>query len=143
MDPFWALKREPGILKINEFCETFVKNQGFVIFSSVQFRTSIWDPPGLRFGSLWAPKMVETCLEIRLGATKSRSRALYIDAGGLQERSKRLFGSKIRTQRATRAKRPPRRLRDAFCGDFGSILGPSWSHFKNILKRKRHQHSAE
>ena len=45
---FGLQKVSPGTSKINEFCETFIKFQGFAIFRLDRFRTSIWDP-------LWAP----------------------------------------------------------------------------------------
>ena len=47
---------------------------------------SILDPPGLPQGSLLAPKMLETCLEIPPGRPKSRSKDLFFR---LQEAKKR------------------------------------------------------
>ena len=56
-------------------------------------------------------KIVENCREIRLGAPKGRSRALWIGPEGVQERSKRPPGGKIKGKiRATMAKRLPRGL---------------------------------
>ena len=60
------------------------------------------DPPGLLFGNLLAPKIAENCLEIALGAPKSRSRALWIGPGGLQEHPRRPTGGHSKgTVRAT------------------------------------------
>jgi hypothetical protein len=96
LDPFLTPKSEPGTSKIKEILCTVVKNQGFAIFSSTRFRTSIWDPFGLRFGTLLALKMAETCLWIPLGAPKSRSGDLFFGPGDPQERSKRLTGEQKR-----------------------------------------------
>ena len=72
-----------------------------------------------------APKIVENCLEIRLGAPKGRSRALWIGPGGVQERSKRPPGGKNKGKiRATIAKRLPSGLQDPSGGHFGAILEP-------------------
>ena len=79
-------KRRP--LKIKEFHKTSSKFCDFDVFSSSRLRDPILDPPGLRFGSLLAAKMAENCLGIRLGAAKSRSRALLFGSGGLRELSK-------------------------------------------------------
>ena len=80
----------------------FIKNQGFAIFSLDRVRTLILDPPGFPFGTLLAPKIAESCLEIALGAPKSRSRALWIGPGGLQERPRRPTGGQNKgTVRAT------------------------------------------
>ena len=101
-----------------------LKFRYFAFFSSSRLRDPIWDPPGLRFGSLLAPKIVENCLEIRLGAPKGRSRALWVGPEGVQERSKRPPGGKNKgIIRATMAKRLPRGLQD-----------PSGSHFVAILE---------
>ena len=48
---------------------------------------------GLPLESLVAPKMVETCLEIRLGPPKSGSRLLFSALRGKKEGSKK--GSKF------------------------------------------------
>ena len=95
-DQFLTLKSEPGTSKIKEILCTVVKNQGFAIFSSSRFRISIWNPFGVRFGTLLGPKMVETCLGIPLGAPKSRSGHLFFGPGGPQERSQRLTGGQKR-----------------------------------------------
>ena len=95
-----------------------------------RLRSLILDPPGLRFGSCLAPKIVETCLEIPLGAPKSRSKDLFFGPGGLQERSKRpTEGQNKGTERATRAKRHPRGVQDRFGTPFGSIFEQFWRHF--------------
>ena len=49
----------------------------FVFFNPDSISDPILDPPGLPFGSLLAPKMAETCLEIRLGPPKSGSRLFF------------------------------------------------------------------
>ena len=95
LDPFW----EPRDLKNQGILRDI---QGFAIFSLDRFRTLILDPPGLTFGTLLAPKIAENCLEIPLGAPKSRSRALWIGPGGLQERPRRPTGGQNKgTERAT------------------------------------------
>ena len=51
---FWTRFGSPGTSKISEICETFVKNQGFAIFSWGPFsdtdlgpsRAPFWDPLG-------------------------------------------------------------------------------------------------
>ena len=58
----------------------------FAIFNPESILDSILDPPGLPWGSLLAPKMAETCLEIRLGPPKSGSRLLF----RLQEAKKKV-----------------------------------------------------
>ena len=88
------------------------------------------DSPGR---TLLAPKAAETSLEIPLGAPESRSGDLFVGPGGLQERSRRPIGGQDKgTERATRAKRPPRRVRGPFRTHFGYhfgiILGTSWSY---------------
>ena len=81
-----------------------------------------------------APKIVENCLEIRLGAPKGRSRALWIGPEGVQERSKRPPGGKNKGKiRASIAKRRPRGLQDPSGGHFGAILEPFWSHLGGDL----------
>ena len=74
---FWSRKGTPGTSKIKEFCETSFNICDFAIFNPESILDPILDPPGLRFGSLLAPKMAETCLEIRLGPAKSSSRLLF------------------------------------------------------------------
>ena len=109
----------PGTLKFKEFREIFVKNQGCAIFGLDRFRTPIWDPPGHPFGTFLASKIVENCLEIRLGAPKSRSRAFSIGPGGLQERSKRPTGGQHKgTERATYCQEASRMGPGAFLDRF-------------------------
>ena len=68
----------------------------FAFFNPDSIWDTILDPPGLRFGSFLAPKIAETCLEIPLGAPKSRSGDFFFGPGGLQERSKRPAGGQKR-----------------------------------------------
>ena len=84
---FWSRKGTPGTSKIKEFCETSFNICDFAIFNPESILDPILDPPGLRFGSFLAPKMAETCLEIRLGPAKSSSRLLFVR---LQEANKRV-----------------------------------------------------
>ena len=58
------------------------------VFDWNRLLDSILDLLGLLFGSLLAPKMAETCLDIRLGLAKSRSRAFFFGPGAPQEASK-------------------------------------------------------
>ena len=89
MVPFLLPKGGPGTIKIKEFCETSSKFCAFALFSWSRLRGPIWDPPGLRFGSLLALKMGETSLGNHLGAAKSRSRGLFSAPRAVQEGSKR------------------------------------------------------
>ena len=68
----------PGPLKIRFSCETYCTFCDFACFSRGSILDPILDPPGLSFGSFLAPKMVETCLGVRLGPPKTGSRLLFI-----------------------------------------------------------------
>ena len=89
------------------------------------------DPPGLRFGSFLAPKIAETCLEIPLGAPKSRSKDLFFGPGGLQERSKRP------PRGLQAAKTAPRALQEAGGSILEPIWEPCWSDFGAMLQQFR------
>ena len=69
--------------------ETSCNFRGFAIFSSSHLSSSICHPFGVLLGSLLAPKMAETSLEIPLGLAKSRSRLFFFGLQALQERSRR------------------------------------------------------
>ena len=81
---------------------------------------SILDPPGLPWGSLLAPKMLETCLEIPPGRPKSRSKDLF-------------FGSKRRNtgfQKRGQKRDPLAGLRWVQDGMTGGRCGPGLSSFE-------------
>ena len=61
------------------------------IFKADSILDPILDPPGHRFRSFLAPKMVETCLEIRFGPPKSGSRLLFFGS----EKQKRGFQKRV------------------------------------------------
>ena len=80
----------------------------------------ILDPPGLPWGSLFAPKMLETCLEIPPGRPKSRSKDLF-------------FGSKRRNtgfQKRGQKRDPLAGLRWVQDGMTGGRCGPGLSSFE-------------
>ena len=52
----------------------------FTLLNPDSILDPILKPPGLRFGRFLASKMAETCLGIRLGPSKSRSRLLFFDS---------------------------------------------------------------
>ena len=68
---------DPGPLKIRFSCERHCIFCDFTISNPESILDSILDPPGLPWGSLLAPKMLETCLEIPPGRPKSRSKDLF------------------------------------------------------------------
>ena len=68
---------DPGPLKIRFSCKNYCIFCDFAIFNPDSILDPILDLLGLRFGSFLTPKMVETCLEIRLGPPKSGSRLLF------------------------------------------------------------------
>ena len=114
---------------MKEILCTVCENQGFALFSSSRLLSSILEPLGSLSGTLFAPKMAETCLEISLGAPKSRSRALFFGLGRLQERPKRpprAFREVSRNKGVQDAPKKPPRLDFGAPGDhFGQILEPS------------------
>ena len=61
----------------------------FATFNPESILDSILDPPGLPFGSLLAPKVLETCLEIPPGRPKSRSEDLFSAPRNEKEGSKK------------------------------------------------------
>jgi len=120
---FGPLFGGPGLSKLRFSCERYCKFCDFAFFNQDSIWDPILDPPGLRFGSLLALKVVETSLGVPLGAPKSRSGDLFFGPGGLQERSKRpTEGQNKGTERATRAKRHPRGVQDRFGTPFRAIL---------------------
>ena len=95
---------------------------------------SILDPPGLPWGSLLAPKMVATCLEIPPGAPKSRSKDLF-------------FGSKRRKrgfQKRGQKRDPPKafdRVQDRPKMECpAECAGPVLAHL-SLLRPEYEQHS--
>ena len=82
----------PGLSKLRFSCERYCNFCDLAFFTQGSIWDPILDPPGLRFGSLLAPKVAETSLGIPLGAPKSRSKDLFFGPGGVQERSKRPAG---------------------------------------------------
>ena len=109
----------PGPSKLRCSCDTYCIFCDFAFFNPDPIWGPILDPPGLPFGRLSAPKIVETSLEISLGAPKGRSKDLFFGPGGLQERSKR-------PPRGLQAARTARRaLQEAS----GSIWEPFWTNF--------------
>ena len=99
-------------------CERYCIIGDFAFFNPDPIWDPILDSPGLRFGSLLAPKIAETSLEIPLGALKGRSKDLFFGPGGLQERSKR----------PPRGRQPAKTTPRALQGASGSILESFWSH---------------
>ena len=114
----------------------------FSVTSPFLIRIRFWtildlnlDPPGLHFGSLLAPKIAENSLPGGLGPSRSRSAIPFLGPGGVQERSKRPSGGQNKgTERATRAKRPPRGVQDRFGTHFGAILRRFWYLSGDILE---------
>ena len=109
----------PGPSKLRFSCQRYCNFCDFAFFNQDSIWDPILDPPGLRFGSFLAPKIAETCLEIPLGAPKSRSKDLFFGPGGLQGRSKRP------PRGLQPAKTAPRALQEAS----GSILELFWTNF--------------
>ena len=68
---------DPGPKKSRFSYEMYCIFGDFVISNPDSILDPILNPPGLPFGSLLAPKMAETCLEIRLGPPKSGSRLFF------------------------------------------------------------------
>ena len=118
---FGPLFGGPGLLKLRFSCKKYCIFCDFAFFNPDSISDPILNPPGLRLGSLLAPKIAETCLEIPLGAPKSRSKDLFFGPGGLQGRSKRP------PRGLQPAKTAPRALQEA------PILQPFWSPFSNIF----------
>ena len=87
---------------------------------------SMFDPLGLLFRSLLAPKMAETGLGNRLGPAKSRSRALCFGLGGFQERSKRPPRAvQEASKSSSRGLQELKRLQDGFHRPRGTAFNPS------------------
>ena len=118
MIPFGPVFGGPGPSKLRLSRERYCIFCDFAFFNPDPIWDPILDSPGLPFGSALAPKIAETCLEIPLGAPKSRSKDLFFGPGGLQERSKRP------PRGLQAAKIAPRALQEAL----GSILEPFWNH---------------
>ena len=78
LDPVLVSKRDLGTLQIIEILldKTIVFKE-IVFLSWSRFWTSFWPHFGLPFRRLLASKMAENCLEIPLGAPKSRSPILF------------------------------------------------------------------
>ena len=74
---FGPVFRGPGPSKLRFSCETYCIFCDFAFFNPDPIWDPILDPPGLSFGSALAPKIAETCLEIPLGAPKSRWKDLF------------------------------------------------------------------
>ena len=108
----------PGASQFRFSCKMYCIFRDFAFFNLDPIGNTILDLPGLPFWSALAPKIVETSLEIPLGAPKSRSKDLFFGPGGLQERSKRP------PRGLQPARTAPRALQEAS----GSILEPFGSH---------------
>ena len=86
--------------------------------------------PMLRFGRFLAPKIAETCLEIPLGAPKSRSKDLLFGPGGIQGRSKRPPRGLQAARTAPRAlKKASGSILEQFGNDVGSHPGAILEQF--------------
>ena len=120
----------PGTLKLNGFCKTSSKFCDFAFISSSRLRDPIWDPPGLRFGSLQAVKMPPR-------PPQGRTRHAQEHPRGLQDNSKSAREASQTTPRSLqdRSKRPSGG-QEAPRGLWGAIWDPFGLHFGQHLDVK-------